>query len=117
MNKWLKNCYIRLPVIKQLLELNAKLTTANLAQINSFLSSLLANSPRYRDSRKLNHFEHQAFSQNGEDGILAEIFRRIGVKDRFFVEFGVGNGLENNTVFLLQQNWRGCWIEGNAQSA
>ena len=114
---WLKQRYNRLPVVKELLRINAQLVTANIAQINSFIRSELANSPRYRDPRKLNHYEHQAFSQNGEDGIVAEIFRRIGTKDRFFVEFGVGNGIENNTVFLLMQNWRGAWIEGDAMCA
>jgi hypothetical protein len=117
MRAWLRNYYRQLPVIKELNNINAKLTIANVALINSFLQSELSNSTRYRDSRKLNHYEHQVFSQNGEDGILAEIFRRIGAKDRFFVEFGVGNGLENNTAFLLSQNWRGCWIEGDPGSA
>lgn len=83
--------------------------------MNNFFENLLKN-PKYADPRKLSHFERQVFSQNGEDGIIAEIFRRIGTKDRFFVEFGVGNGLENNTTFLLSQNWRGSWIEGDAKS-
>jgi hypothetical protein len=117
MMEWLKKRYSRLPVIKELLRINETLLNANIAHANSFMRSKLANSPRYRDRRKLNHYEHQAFSQNGEDGIFAEIFRRIGTKDRLFVEFGVGNGIENNTVFLLMQNWRGVWIEGNAACA
>ncbi len=116
MREWLRKYYLRLPVVKDLIRINEQLTTANLVEINKFIRSELANSPRYRDSRKLNHHEHQVFSQNGEDGILGEIFRRIGTKDRFFVEFGVGDGLENNTTFLLSQNWRGCWIEGNSES-
>ena len=29
----------------------------------------------------------------------------------------MGDGLENNTAYLLTQNWRGCWIEGDAKSA
>jgi len=95
--------------------MSAALDSTRAVLMNSFFQNLL-NSPRYADRRKLNHYEHQVFSQNGEDGILAEIFRRIGAKDRFFVEFGVGNGLENNTTFLLTQNWRGAWIEGNSQS-
>lgn len=54
----------------------------------------------------------KVFSQSDEDGIIAEIFRRIGMTNRVFVEFGVGNGLENNTVTLLYQGWSGLWIEG-----
>jgi hypothetical protein len=47
----------------------------------------------------------------GEDGIVQEIFRRIGTTNRFFVEFGVEAGLENNTAYLLLQGWSGLWIE------
>jgi len=68
---------------------------------------------RYADPRHLAHFERQVFSQSGEDGILAEIFRRIGSGTKTFVEFGAGDGLENNTAFLLCQGWSGFWLEGD----
>ena len=87
----------------------------NLILASQFEASLL-NMPRYENSQKLNRFEFQTFSQNGEDGIIAEIFRRIGLASSQFVEVGVGDGLENNTVFLLAQGWRGYWIEGNELS-
>lgn len=73
----------------------------------------LLRRPRYADPQRLAHFEQQVFSQGGEDGILREIFRRIGETDRTFVEIGVGDGLENNTAFLLVQGWSGMWIEGD----
>ena len=117
MKNWLKQYYQRLPVIKELQQIQAALNTANLVRINSYFRQELATSTRYRDARKLNHHEHQVFSQNGEDGILAEIFRRIGAKSRFFVEFGTGNGLENNTTYLLVQGWQGAWIEGDPELA
>ncbi len=53
------------------------------------------------------------FSQSGEDGILGEIFRRIGTTERRFVEIGVGNGLENNTAYLLAQGWHGPGSTGS----
>jgi hypothetical protein len=115
MKPWLRKIYYKLPVVKELHRLSAAVNYSYAVQINSFLENHL-NGPRYADRRKLNHYEHQVFSQNGEDGILAEIFRRIGAKDRFFVEFGVGDGLENNTTFLLTQNWSGAWIEGEPKS-
>lgn len=55
---------------------------------------------------------HKAYSQHDEDGILQEVLGRVGVKSRTFLEIGVGNGLENNTLFWLKQHWRGAWIEG-----
>jgi hypothetical protein len=81
-------------------------------QLQAYEEQLLA-SPRYAAPGNLARFQHQAFSQHGEDGIIAEIFRRIGVTTRTFVECGVGNGLENNTVYLLQQGWRGAWVDGS----
>lgn len=60
----------------------------------------------------LNRREFTGFSQNGEDGITLEVFRRIGIKKGFFVEFGVGNGLENNTIILLAAGWEGAWFGG-----
>jgi hypothetical protein len=50
------------------------------------------------------------FSQNDEDGILLEILRRTGLRDGVFVEIGVGNGLENNTLILLMNGWQGVWL-------
>ncbi|HLW68249.1 MAG TPA: hypothetical protein VKS79_23230 [Gemmataceae bacterium] len=75
----------------------------------------LRNDERYRDPRRLLAWEHQVYSQGGEDGIIAEIFRRIGTKNRTFVEIGVGDGLENNTAFLLTQGWSGFWLEGDPE--
>lgn len=54
----------------------------------------------------------QCFSQGPEDGVIAEIFRRIGLRDRFFVEIGAGDGRENTTRLLLTLGWSGVWIEG-----
>jgi len=77
----------------------------------------LKQQPRYADPRRLARFEHRVFSQGGEDGVVREIFRRIGEGDRTFLEIGVGDGLENNTAFLLMQGWRGVWIDGSAKNA
>jgi hypothetical protein len=82
---------------------------------HQFIHQLLAQ-PRYADPKRLSRFEHQVFSQNGEDGVLAEIFRRIGTTDRYFLEIGVGDGLENNTTFFLSQGWKGVWIDGDDSS-
>ncbi len=60
----------------------------------------------------LNRFEHKIYSQHGEDGIIREIFNRIGTKSKTFFEFGAGAGSENNTIALLLQNWKGWWIDG-----
>lgn len=70
--------------------------------------------PMYQDRRRLPPFGHKIYSQNDEDGIVQEIFARIGLGTRLFVEFGVENGLENNTLKLLLEGWSGLWLEGDA---
>ncbi|WP_299619801.1 hypothetical protein [Pelagibius sp.] len=74
----------------------------------------LIESERFRDPKRLNGFGYSLYSQADEDGILAEIFRRIGPGPRTFVEFGCGNGLENNSHALLLDGWRGLWIDADA---
>lgn len=55
----------------------------------------------------------KCFSQSDEDGITLEIIRRLEIGPAgTFVEFGVGNGLENNTLVLRSLGWNGCWIGG-----
>lgn len=81
-------------------------------QADKCIEELLA-SPRYSDPKRLNRWEHKVFSQAGEDGIIAEIFRRIGTTNRVFVELAPGDGLENNTRYLLSSGWSGLWIEAN----
>lgn len=62
----------------------------------------------------LRSFERKVFSQQGEDGILEEIFRRIGETNRHFVEFGVETGVECNAARLAREcGWSGLFMEGN----
>lgn len=62
----------------------------------------------------LNNYEAKTFSQNGEDGILEEIFKRVGLTNKFFIEFGIEDGSENNCRHLLvNKGWSGLWIEGS----
>jgi hypothetical protein len=70
--------------------------------------------PRYDDGKRLERYGFKIYSQYDEDGIIQEIFNRIGATSRTFIEFGVGNGLENNTLALLLNGWNGLWIEGSA---
>ena len=117
----LRNLYERLPVIRDLLSIKAELNhrwpydrlmaTSSAVQA---IESIKAGNQRYRDPRRLLVHGAQYFSQNFEDGMIAEIFRRIGTTTRTFLEIGVGNGSENNTASLLSAGWSGCWIEGDA---
>jgi len=67
-------------------------------KVAQFLEDNLYNHPKYKDSKRLNKHEYQSFSQYGEDGIIQEIFNRIGTTNKYFMEFGVENGLECNSL-------------------
>jgi hypothetical protein len=84
--------------------------------LQRFWAETLAQ-PRYADPKRLLRYGFKVYSQHDEDGIIQEIFRRIGTGPQTFVEFGVETGVECNTVKLLIEGWRGLWIEANAQSA
>jgi hypothetical protein len=81
--------------------------------IASYLNNFLYMNPKYTNSNRLNKYEFSIRSQDGGDGIIREIFNRIGVVNKQFVEFGVGDGLQNNTAALLLDEWKGVWFEGD----
>ncbi len=108
--------YVKLRRTLYLENMDLKLAQSNQLQIDDYLQKYLYNHPRYQQSDKLNRFEFQAFSQFGEDGIIQEIFRRIGTTNRYFVEFGVESGVETNSTYLLYQDWQGLWIDGSAEN-
>lgn len=63
----------------------------------------------------INEHEKKIYSQNGEDGIIEFIFTQIGTTNKFSVEFGVGNGFECNTVYLLEKKgWKGIMMDYGA---
>ena len=73
--------------------------------------------PRHSLPKSLIPFGHKVYSQNEEDGMIREIFKRIGTTTRTFVEFGCGDGLQNNTLALLFDGWKGLWIEASPKLA
>jgi hypothetical protein len=59
-------------------------------------------------------WEFCGFSQNGEDGILDVLRRQLGSSNRYFVEIGAGDGIENNTAWLaFAEKYGGIMIEGD----
>ena len=68
---------------------------------------------RLKDPLRLERYGYKVFSQNDEDGIIEEIFHRVGTTDKRFIEFGVQDGFECNSQYLLCSGWSGLWIEGS----
>lgn len=79
-------------------------------ELQRFWSEELAK-PRCANPKRLLRYGFKIHSQNDEDGIIQEIFKRIGTANRIFIEFGVETGNECNTAKLLIEGWRGLWIE------
>lgn len=69
------------------------------------------------DKRRLEHYGFKVYSQNDEDGIINEIFKRLGIHRGIFCEIGVEDGIECNTHYLLKQGWVGLWVECDVQQS
>ena len=65
------------------------------------------------DPKLLTPHGWSGYSQNDEDVIIQEIFRRIGTATRRFVEFGEGDPLCNTGTYLLLSGWSGEWIDAS----
>lgn len=99
-------------ILQNLSLLYSALRAQNAFQGQQMIANILADE-RYADPRRLERFGAKFYSQNDEDGIIREIFRRIGTTNQQFLEFGVENGLENNSLLLLHAGWKGVWLEAS----
>ncbi len=100
------------PIHRDLEVIRRRIHTIAVIEQERYVKELLSD-PKYADSRSLLRSGFKVYSQNEEDGIIEEIFRRIGCTNRTFVEFGVDDGLENNSLKLILEGWRGLWLEGS----
>jgi hypothetical protein len=68
----------------------------------------------------LNDYEEKIYSQNGEDGITEKLIDLIYGNDKnnkYYVEFGVENGMECNTRILREKyNWNGLLMDGSNEN-
>src|SRR5574343_1307224 len=59
-------------------------------------------------------WEFSGFSQNGEDGILDVLRKNLKVSNRYFIEIGAADGIENNSGWLVvAEKYNGLMIEGS----
>src|SRR5580704_12114877 len=72
---------------------------------------------RQIDSTDPASWEFSAFSQNCEDGIIDYLLQNASVRNRYFIEIGISDGLECNTAWLaIAKKFSGLMIEGNAKA-
>lgn len=66
---------------------------------------------------ELDKYARRGYSQNGEEGVIEEIFRRIGTSNKFCVDLGAYNAIQSsNVAALLDDGWDGILIDGSAKS-
>ncbi len=62
-------------------------------------------------------WEFSGFSQNGEDGIIDFITRKIKNPNKYFVEIGAADGLANNSAWLAYcRKFSGLMIDANSKA-
>jgi hypothetical protein len=101
-------------ILNDNLSIQSRISTIQSRISNSISQSLvlqILQDKKYDNPKRLERYGYSTASQNEEDGMLAEIFRRIGETNRVFFEFGVGSGIQNITFNLLLSGWKGFWIE------
>ena len=55
------------------------------------------------------------YSQNGEDGIIAQLCKELGIQNGFCCEFGASDGISgsNTRELVISKNFTGLFIESN----
>jgi hypothetical protein len=65
--------------------------------------------------KKPETWEFSGFSQNGEDGILDILRRNLIKENRYFIEIGAADGIDNNSAWLvIAEKYNGLMIEGSS---
>ncbi len=61
-------------------------------------------------------FCENIYSQNGEDGIIAQLLNELQIEKGYFCEFGASDGISSSNTFqLVQKGWKGMCIEPDPQ--
>ncbi len=78
---------------------------------------LFAETNATRTPDQLADIEFQVFSQWGDDGIIQWLIRQVEIPNLIFVEFGVEDYVQSNTLFLLlNNNWRGLVLDSSEEN-
>ena len=90
--------------------------------LNVLLNNVISRCSISSLSRKVDRLDpaswgFSGFSQNGEDGIIEYLIEGIKKNNKYFIEIGSGNGLENNTSYLGHiKKFAGLQVEGNSSA-
>lgn len=106
----MKQVLAKIGQVKANIDISGISTARSASLLCELLETQLMENSRYQHQKSLTHFRRKIFSQYGQDGMLAEIFRRIGEGARRFVEIGTAPE-ENNSNLLLLKGWSGLWVD------
>ena len=74
----------------------------------------ITKTSREVDLTKPSSWEFSGFSQNGEDGIINVLKNQLTDSNRYFIEIGAADGIDNNSSWLLiTENFNGLMIEAD----
>lgn len=66
------------------------------------------------DMKRPETWEFSGFSQNGEDGILDVLRKKLLTSNHYFVEIGSADGIQNNSSWLvIAEQYNGLMIDGD----
>jgi predicted O-methyltransferase YrrM len=88
-------------------------------RINMAYARAAATAPlRHVDPTRPATWGFSGFSQNNEDGITEYLLAQLREPNRYFIEIGASDGVENNTAWLaLARRYSGLMIDGNKRLA
>ncbi len=101
---------------KELAGLRAKVVAMN-NKLDSILRFLyMEDSDQLPAPFNLTSQRFKILSQNEEDGMILALFKRLGVKNRSFIDIGCG-GTGGNSGFLAQDcGWKGLMVDGSPEN-
>jgi hypothetical protein len=98
-------------LVRRLDRLEERVSRLRRQSMHADLASLLRSIDP--DSKDLALHELSVFSQNGEDGVILEVLRRIGRLQGEFVEIGVHSAEANCLLLADVLGWSGVFIDQN----
>jgi hypothetical protein len=89
----------------------------SVSQSLKYLSSFSISDRAAPPGPDLTPYEMRVYSQNGEDGVLLEILRRIGSDSRRFLEIGAQAAEANCIALAVLLGWEGTVVEADPARA
>lgn len=60
-------------------------------------------------------WEFSGFSQNGEDGLIEVLRSQLRFQNKYFIEIGAADGIDNNSAWLaIVEKYAGLMVEGDS---